>query len=358
MKNIIDATIRTLEEGKPVVWATVVSQEGSAPRGSGSRMLISEGETTLGSVGGGKLEADVMKAAGLYLKEKGAQLLSFSLSGKEVAAAGMICGGNVKVYLETITDDALPFLKELSTSFPQLDGGLFVTAITKTSAGFNAQFNDNHLLWARGKIIAGALPMPSAVADHLPSVEKGRVPVFFPLIGGEDQFYIETIELPNVLHIFGGGHISLDLAWIAHRLGDQIIVVDDRAEFANRERFPMAADVRVQPFDTALQGMSFGPHDDVVIVTRGHIHDLDILRQTLKSSPRYVGMIGSKRKNRMIFDKLLEEGVSQDRIDQVHAPIGLDIQAETPAEIAVSIVAELIQERARGRAAKIKNWHV
>jgi xanthine dehydrogenase accessory factor len=104
--------------------------------------------------------------------------------------------------------------------------------------------------------------------------------------------------------------------------------------------------------------MRFGPHDDVVIVTRGHMHDLNILRRTLKSSPRYIGMIGSRRKNRMIFEKLLEEGVSQERIDQVHAPIGIAIQAETPAEIAVSIVAELIQERARGRAAKIKNWHV
>ena len=358
MKNIIDATIRTLEEGKPVVWATVVSQEGSAPRGSGSRMLISEGETTLGSVGGGKLEADVMKAAGHYLKEKGAELLSFSLSGKEVAAAGMICGGNVKVYLETITDDALPFLKELASSFSRLEGVLFVTAIRETSAGFRAGFNDNHLLWARGNIISGGLTIPSAVEDYLPSVEKGRIPAFFPLTGGEERFYVEPIELPNVLHIFGGGHISLDLAWIAHRLGDEIIVVDDRKEFANRERFPMATQVRVQPFDAALKGINFGPHDDVVIVTRGHMHDLDILRQALKSSPRYVGMIGSSRKNRMIFDKLLEEGVTQERIDQVHAPIGLDIQAETPAEIAVSIVAELIQERARGRALKIKNWHV
>ena len=354
MKNIIDATITMLEEDKPVVWATVVSQEGSAPRSSGSRMLISKGETTLGSIGGGKLEADAMKVAGIHLEEKGTELLTFSLSGKEVAAAGMICGGNVKVYLETIANDALPFLKELTTSFSRLDGVLFVTAIRKTSAGFN----DSHLLWAGGKVISGGLTIPAAVADHLSSVEKGRVPVFFPLTGEENQIYIEPIQLPNILHIFGGGHISLDLAWISHRLGDEIIVIDDRKEFANRERFPMATDVQVQPFDVAPEGIHFGPHDDVVIVTRGHMHDLDILRQTLKSSPRYVGMIGSRRKNRMIFEKLLEEGVSQDQIDQVHAPIGLDIQAETPAEIAVSIVAELIQTRARGRAAKNKNWHV
>ena len=354
MKRIIDETIRMLEENKPVVWATVVNQEGSAPRSSGSRMLIGEGDVILGSIGGGKLEAEAIKAAGIYLKEKGNQLLSFSLSGKEVAAAGMICGGNVQVFLETIGEDALPFLKEFATSFSGLDGGFFITAIRTEPA----LFNDCHLLWARGKSIFGKLTIPTAVADHLPSVEKGRAPVFFPLTDEENRMYLEPIELPNVLYIFGGGHISLDLAWIAHRLGDEIIVVDDRKEFANRERFPMAADVRVETFDTALDRITFGPHDDVVIVTRGHMYDLDVLRRTLKSSPRYVGMIGSKRKNRMIFEKLLEEGVSQNQIDQVHAPIGLKIQAETPAEIAVSIVAELVQERARGRASKIKNWHV
>ncbi len=354
MKNIIDATISMLEENTSVVWATVVSQEGSAPRGSGSRMLLGKDGTTLGSIGGGRLEGEAIKAAGVHLKEKGAELLTFSLSGQEVAAAGMICGGNVRIYLETISTDALPFLKELSTSFSRLEGVLFLTAIRKTPAGFN----HSHLLWAGGKVVAGELTIPSAVADHLPSVERGRVPVFFPLTGEENQIYIEPIELPNVLHIFGGGHISLDVAWIAHRLGDTIVVVDDRKEFANQERFPMAARVRAQPFDAALEEMTFGTHDDVVIVTRGHIHDLDILRSTLKSCPRYVGMIGSRRKNRMIFEKLLEEGVSKERLDQVHAPIGLDIQAETPAEIAVSIVAELIQVRAKGRAAKIKNWHV
>jgi xanthine dehydrogenase accessory factor len=354
MKKIIDATIQMLEENRPVVWATVVSQEGSAPRSSGSRMIISEGHISLGSIGGGTLEAETIEAADILLEEKGDQLLSFSLTGKEVAAAGMICGGNVQVYLERITADALPFLKEFSTSFSRLDGVLFVTEIGKEST----VFNDCHLLLARGKVISGELTVPAAVEDHLPSVEKGRVPVLLPLTGKEHQIYFEPIELPSTLYLFGGGHISLDLAWIAHRLGDEIIVVDDREEFANRERFPMATHLLVQAFDTALERITFGPHDDVVIVTRGHMYDLEILRQALKSSPRYIGMIGSRRKNRMIFEKLLEEGISQSQLDQVHAPIGLKIQAETPAEIAVSIVAELIQTRAQGHAEKIKNWHV
>lgn len=354
MKRIIDATIRMLEEDKPAVWATVISQKGSAPRSSGSRMLISEGDITLGSIGGGKLEAETIEAAGIHLKENGNQILSFSLTGKEVATAGMICGGNVEVYLETIATDALPFLKEFSTSFSRLGGVFFVTAIGEKTA----PFNESHLLWARGKVISGTLTIPASVADHLPSIEKGRVPVLLPLTDEEHQIYFEPIELPNVLYLFGGGHISLDLAWIAHRLGDEIIIVDDRKEFANRERFPMATHLLVQPFDTVLEKITFGPHDDVVIVTRGHMYDLDILRQALKNSPRYIGMIGSRRKNRMIFEKLLEEGVSQSQIDQVHAPIGLNIQAETPAEIAVSIVAELIQTRAQGHAERIKSWHV
>lgn len=150
----------------------------------------------------------------------------------------------------------------------------------------------------------------------------------------------------------------MDLAWMAERVEFQIFVVDDREAFASRERFPMALDVWAVPYKEALKDVQLGHDDFVVIVTRGHLHDLDVLREVIVQAPRYIGMIGSRRKKAMIFNQLQKEGISQQSLDEIHAPIGLDIRAETPAEIAVSIVAEMIQLRAKNRRSEKKNWHV
>jgi xanthine dehydrogenase accessory factor len=145
----------------------------------------------------------------------------------------------------------------------------------------------------------------------------------------------------------GAGHVSLATAQVARLAGFRVQVVDDRAEFAHPDRFPHAESVAaVDDFENALAGRDLGPDDYVVIVTRGHRHDREVLAQALKTKAGYIGMIGSSRKRRAIYEALLAEGFTQNDLDRVYSPIGLSIGAQTPEEIGISIVAQLVQVRA------------
>ena len=167
--------------------------------------------------------------------------------------------------------------------------------------------------------------------------------------GGQMEVFIEPIEPPPSVYIIGAGHVGLYLAKFAHEAGFLVRVVDDREAFANRERFPDAAEIVVEDVPGWLTGATLPASAYVVIVTRGHRHDLDALRAVVNRDLRYVGLIGSRAKVARVYDALVTEGVDPDRFTKVHAPIGLDLGAVTPQEIAVSILAELIAVR-RGRA--------
>jgi xanthine dehydrogenase accessory factor len=167
--------------------------------------------------------------------------------------------------------------------------------------------------------------------------------------GGQMEVFIEPIEPPPALYVIGAGHVGYYLARFAYEAGFQIHVVDDREAFANRERFPDAADVVVDDVPEWLAGAAVPASAYVVIVTRGHRHDLDAMRAVVDRDLRYVGLIGSRAKVARVYDALVTEGVAPERFARIHAPIGLDLGAVTPQEIAVSIVAELIAVR-RGRA--------
>jgi xanthine dehydrogenase accessory factor len=167
--------------------------------------------------------------------------------------------------------------------------------------------------------------------------------------GGQMEVFIEPIEPAPALYIIGAGHVGYYLGRFAHEAGFQLHDVDDRDAFANRERFPDAAEVVVDEVPAWLASASLPASAYVVIVTRGHRHDLDALRAVVTRDLRYVGLIGSRAKVARVYEALLEEGVDAERLAGVHAPIGLDLGAVTPQEIAVSILAELIAVR-RGRA--------
>jgi xanthine dehydrogenase accessory factor len=148
--------------------------------------------------------------------------------------------------------------------------------------------------------------------------------------------------------LFGGGHVSLQIAKIAKMVGFKIVVIDDRPAFANKERFPMADETRVEDLYTVFERLKIDDQSYIVAVTRGHQHDEPVIEQAIRTEARYIGMIGSKRKISRMWKKLIERGADKARLAQVQAPIGLEIGADTPEEIAVSIVAQLIQSR-RGR---------
>jgi xanthine dehydrogenase accessory factor len=168
--------------------------------------------------------------------------------------------------------------------------------------------------------------------------------------GGQMEVFIEPIEPAPAVYVIGAGHVGYYLARFAHEAGFLVHVVDDRAAFANRERFPDATDIVVEDVPAWLQSAVIPASAYVVIVTRGHRHDLDALRAVVARDLRYVGLIGSRAKVARVYEALADEGVEPERLTRVHAPIGLDLGAVTPQEIAVSILAELIAVR-RGRAA-------
>jgi xanthine dehydrogenase accessory factor len=162
------------------------------------------------------------------------------------------------------------------------------------------------------------------------------------ICGGQMEVYIEPIEPSPELYVIGAGHVGYHLARLAHEIGFHVHVVDDREKFANVERFPHAAEVVADDIPAWLARTAIPPHAYAVIVTRGHVNDLDALRALAPRELRYLGLIGSRAKVARIYDALIAEGLSADRLASVHAPIGLDIGAVTPQEIAVSILAELI----------------
>jgi len=279
--------------------------------------------------------------------------LSLNLMGKDVAETDMICGGDVDIFLEPLSAEN----QEQGQGFKKIldiqkrgGTGLLVTVVT-TDRWQKDRVPRLFLLPGSGPIrnLPGLKAATEEIAKNMPLVLKQREPrlvISRDDLGGSVELFVEPILADPILYIFGGGHVSAQIIPLASRVGFKVEVVDDRPEFADPAKFPDAAKVHQFPFEGVLGEIPVDESSYLVIVTRGHIHDKTVLEQCLRTKAKYIGMIGSRRKKAMIYEKLLEEGFTKSDLDRVHAPIGLDIGAETPEEIAVSIVAELIQVRA------------
>jgi xanthine dehydrogenase accessory factor len=273
--------------------------------------------------------------------------------GKDVAETDMICGGDVDIFLEPLSaenQEQGQTLRRILDIQKRGGAGLLVTVVTTDRWQRDVVPRLFLMPWAEP---TGSLPGMKAVAQEiakdLPLALKQRDPrllVSRDDLGGSVELFVEPVLSDSILYIFGGGHVSAQIIPLASRVGFKVEVIDDRPEFADPAKFPDAAKVHQFPFEGVLGEIPVDESSYLVIVTRGHIHDKTVLEQCLRTKAKYIGMIGSRRKKAMIYEKLLEEGFTKSDLDRVHAPIGLDIGAETPEEIAVSIVAELIQVRA------------
>ena len=165
------------------------------------------------------------------------------------------------------------------------------------------------------------------------------------LCGGNMDILVEPISAQPTLYIFGAGHISFSISKIAKMAGLKVVVIDNRAEFANIKRFPEADEIVAEDFSEVFSKLKINRSSYIVIVTRGHKLDEEVLEWAVRSEANYVGMIGSRKKKKAVFSNLQSKGISKELLESVHAPIGLDIHAETPEEIAVSIIAEIIKVR-------------
>jgi xanthine dehydrogenase accessory factor len=343
MRKNIEELHRSLNHGKPVVMATILSKQGSAQRSAGTKMLVHEDGHITGTIGGGWVEAHVQELARAFFEtKKGASIREFTLDSKAYADMDMVCGGNVTLLLEYLpaTQDNIEIFSKLLTMLGQNQDGFMVSRLSRES---RASFEMERCIIS-GREQTGALQLTDQTVAHL-SEQAGlmRSPGLINI--EEGSFFVEPAQFNGTLYILGAGHLGIETARLAHGTGFKIVVMDDRAEFANEARFPMAEVHVVDNFENCFDRFTIGHGSYLVVMTRGHLYDRLILEQALKTDATYIGMIGSKSKKKIIYDYLLTQGVTQERLDQVYAPIGLSIGAQTPAEIAVSIVAELIQAR-------------
>lgn len=345
MIELIENINATLAGNRSVVAATIVTSEGSTPRTAGSKMLIFADDKIAGTVGGGLAEGQVMAAGAEVLVTGVARLMDFDMTGQAEKGADLICGGRMRVFLERVDPDpqTRTLFAALAGALSRGERGLVLTPLE----GPQGNTEKRCLLLATGDVI-GAAP-GSAVLETARKTGRGiQAPVVME--AGGQRYFLEPVLAPSPLLLCGGGHVSRPTGQIAAMVGFRVTVLDDRPEFANPGRFPFAAETAViDPAVGWLVGRGISENDSIVIVTRGHAHDYDALAEALRTPAGYIGMIGSLPKRDIIYDKLLANGFTRDDLARVKSPIGLEIAAETPEEIAVSIVAELIACRADRR---------
>jgi len=341
MKQIIQEMGKLCAKWDSFALATVISRNGSAPRSAGAKMLVTRDERTTGTVGGGILEAQVQQLAAQMIAERRATIQTFNFSGSDAANMDAICGGQVDVLVEWVdphTPQSTAIIQALQIAVAQNRKAWLVTTLCGETS------STTHTLIQPDRTVIGSLPGGLS----LEAVLETRLPE--RMILDQNQVIVEPVNIAGTAYIFGAGHVSRSLAEFVKAVGFWTVVIDDRMEYANRERFPGADEVIVfDSFSDIAKKISVGSDSFIVIVTRGHMNDLAVLAQVLKLDAGYIGMIGSRRKCALIFEELRRMGYTDEDIQRVHAPVGLPICAETPEEIGISITAEMIQARAELR---------
>ena len=344
MKNIIFDIWTLLSENTPFVLATIIQKEGSAPRKIGARMIVLQDGNIINTIGGGYLEARVIEDAFTLFKSGQSQISDYHLSGKDADSEDMICGGRITVLLEWIEadEDTKTLFQKTINLIQEKKNFMFVTGYIKNGGSPSIELKRDILTAER------ALSGDQKVPDKLKRYMENISPPAIHMEDGQHGFFIESFGTPETVFIFGAGHIAKQIATLTDVIGMETVVLDDRKTFASSNRFRSADVIVPVDFKKAFEGLTITAGSYIIIVTRGHIYDRDVLREALKTDAKYIGMIGSKRKRDIIYQSLVKECISPDDLKRVHCPIGIDIGSETPEEIAVSIVAELISVR-RGK---------
>ncbi|RJR34864.1 MAG: XdhC/CoxI family protein [Deltaproteobacteria bacterium] len=343
--DIFDNIARLLAGGESLALATIVSRSGSAPRAVGSRMAIRPGGDGIGTIGGGILEARVQEAAREVFGHGQSVLKEYRLTARDAGRMGMVCGGMVQIlvqFLDAAGTGNLELYREIAASSGT---GKPSVLITQIPSDFDVPGPILQTLIKGGGTIIGDLDQEAVAITARAAATRPE------LVSHQGkQYLVETLAPAGTVYIFGAGHIARQLAPLTKRVGFCTVVLDDRLEFASRERFSDADEViALDSFQAALERLEINADSYLVLITRGHAHDQTVLRQALMTEAGYIGMIGSRRKREAIYAALAQEGFSRMDFDRVFSPIGFAIGAETPEEIAVSIAAELIRIRAEKR---------
>jgi xanthine dehydrogenase accessory factor len=335
-----------LNTGLPVVLVSIISMQGSTPRHDGTKMVVGADGKAYGTIGGSLIEARAMSEATKVIATRKSKILTYELTGKDAAAPGMICGGKAEILLDYIPPSLANQIFSRQWSDATSRGKDFFVLTHLKGNNETLEVLGHAILQPDNDIKVNA----SFTAEDIDKLKKELYTVSscasIPLY--DTQVIVDRIRKPKTLYCFGAGHVAVPTAHLASLVGFRVVVYDDRPEYANTERFPEAYNtIAAKDFNHAFDRFEIDKDSYIVIFTRGHQYDRIVLEQAVKTPAGYIGMISSKRKRQAIYEALQAQGVKKERLEQVHSPIGIDIGGETPEEIAVSIVAELIQVRSQ-----------
>jgi xanthine dehydrogenase accessory factor len=344
-KNIYPEVLRRLERQETLVLATIVEAEGATPQVPGASALFGERGLLLGTLGGGILEADAEKRASLCLINRSSLCYRFELQGEDLAAGEPICGGFVWILVDGSPGDRRETWRRLADAHLARRSGVLVTQIDRRPDD-QAEVKRLWLDEKASDLEAG--PAVRRFTRELAQANRQEKPMLLEDKGTAPQdhqtfCFLEPIAPPPRLLIVGAGHVGQAVARQAEWLDFEVTVIDDRPEYASRERFGEGTALIVADIEPAVR----------VIVTRGHSHDAEALKSCIHSPATYIGMIGSRHKVALMRERFLSAGwASAQEWERIHAPIGLKLGSRTVEEIAVSIAAELVQVRSRIREMK------
>jgi len=350
MNDMYSEIIRALEKREKVALATLIHRAGSAPRAIGAKYLIKEEGTAYGTIGGGRIEAEVWQAAQEVVKKGEGNVLHFKLTAEQLS----VCGGDIDIFIEPLKEEYLNIYREVM-KLKRKGGSAILVTLVSLDGVFPLGKESKVLIKTSGERVGSLFDreeLKQRVLQESGELLKEKKPRMMILNSERKEsawkkmeILLEPIFSEPTLYIFGAGHISQQLAPLAKRVQFKVVIIDDREMFANRERFPESDEIIVLDFERCFDQLHIDESSYIVIVTRGHLYDGIVLEQAVRTPARYIGMIGSKKKIQILYQNLAGKGISKEILNQVYAPIGLDINSETPEEIAISIVAELIKVR-------------
>ena len=363
MKDVFRETKRLLGEGQKAVLATVVKTKGSTPQKPGAKLLVREDGSGVGTLGGGCVEGDIWFAAKELLKTFGpSQFREYQLNEDLAAEEGLVCGGSMYFMIDPIyePDEVLGFTKEIDDAYSGKSPVALATLISNPGENLlplgSGTETGRKLFIREDGSTTGSLGSQAIDNDAISRSRQLMVHGANEYVVTENgtEYFIEGYTSPPKLILVGGGHVSKAISSLADKLGFHVYVTDDRIEFANKERFPESKQtIAMQPED-ALKQINITKNSFIVVATRGHRYDSDALASAAKTAASYVGLLGSKRKIILIYEDLVKMGIPKDRITELRAPIGIEINARTPDEIAISIIAEMLMFRLGGSGKNMK----
>lgn len=345
MREIYQKIPELIESDQVGAYCTVVETKGSTPQKPGSKLLILPDLRNIGTLGGGCVEAEARRQAIGLMQGGVPRLLEFQLDSDYGWDDGLICGGNMKIFIDLPKTQAeaemFTHIQELNREKVPL---MSATVVESNQPDIRVGMK---MVFAKNGQRIGTLGDPkleteieTEISDIL---EQNRSGLY-----KKDKtvsIFLEPIQPRPTLLIAGAGHVGQALCHIGSWLDFDIAIVDDRADFASKSRLPEADEIIIGDIAEELRDYPINHLTYVVIVTRGHQHDESALHSVVESDARYIGLIGSRRKIKLIFDDLLDVGIPIEKLKRVYAPIGLDINSKTVPEIAVSIASQLIQVR-------------